>query len=237
MGAVQPLIPARFRMDEKDAMVWASLLESASIIVAAVVGIFGINAWRREHVGKRRIELAEEVMALFYEARDAIADVRNPLSLQAEGESRPASGRETEGDKLARDRAYIPIKRLQERSQLFSRIFAVQYRFMAMFGQEAGQPFLDLDTVIREIRVASGCLGDYLAERAVAANREERQRLAEDIRRAEGVVSASFADGADEIAQRMSGIVNQVEGTCRPVIAEWTTGQFAKWWHGLGIWR
>jgi len=39
---------------------WADVAQSASIIVASVVAIYGIDAWRREFVGKRRMELAEE---------------------------------------------------------------------------------------------------------------------------------------------------------------------------------
>ena len=44
---------------------------------AAGVAIYGIRSWRREFRGKRQIELAEDVLALFYEARDAITAIRS----------------------------------------------------------------------------------------------------------------------------------------------------------------
>ena len=52
------------------------VLESLALIIAAVIAAFGINAWRREHVGKKRAELAEETLALFYEAQDVINAAR-----------------------------------------------------------------------------------------------------------------------------------------------------------------
>lgn len=45
-------------------MDWLEVLTQISILVA----IYGINAWRREYVGKRQLELAEDSLALFYEA-------------------------------------------------------------------------------------------------------------------------------------------------------------------------
>lgn len=53
---------------------WIDLIQGASVIIASCVAIFGINAWRKEFVDKRRIELAEEVLALFYQAKDIIAE-------------------------------------------------------------------------------------------------------------------------------------------------------------------
>jgi hypothetical protein len=41
--------------------------------------ISGIGAWKREFVGKRQIELAEQTLAKFFELRDAIAYLRNPF--------------------------------------------------------------------------------------------------------------------------------------------------------------
>lgn len=58
---------------------WLNVVQAGSVVVAAVVAARGINTWQREYIGKRRMELAEEVLAMFYEARDAIRDVRAPF--------------------------------------------------------------------------------------------------------------------------------------------------------------
>ncbi len=52
----------------------ADVITAVSVAIAALAFVVGVNAWRREFVGKRRIELAENVLALFYEAQDAILE-------------------------------------------------------------------------------------------------------------------------------------------------------------------
>ncbi len=44
--------------------------QAVSLIVAAWTAVYGISAWRREFLGKKRIDLAEEVLVSFYEAKD-----------------------------------------------------------------------------------------------------------------------------------------------------------------------
>jgi len=38
------------------------ILQGLAVIGASIAAVLGINAWKREHLGKRRIELAEEVL-------------------------------------------------------------------------------------------------------------------------------------------------------------------------------
>jgi hypothetical protein len=39
----------------------------------AYIGYRGLTKWREERIGKRRVELAEDVLADFYQARDMSA--------------------------------------------------------------------------------------------------------------------------------------------------------------------
>ncbi len=41
----------------------------------------GIGAWKREFIDKRQIELAKQALAKFLEVRDAVAFIRDPLSI------------------------------------------------------------------------------------------------------------------------------------------------------------
>ena len=50
-------------------------ISSVAVLIAALTFIAGVSAWRREFVGKRRIELAESVLAMFYEAEDVIKQI------------------------------------------------------------------------------------------------------------------------------------------------------------------
>ena len=71
--------------EREEVMDVANILESISLIIAAWAVIIGVNAWRREYIGKRRLELAEEVLSLFYEARDIIRYIRNPFGYIGRG--------------------------------------------------------------------------------------------------------------------------------------------------------
>lgn len=41
----------------------ADVAQSVSVILACMFTIYGIDSWRREFVGKRRMELADEILA------------------------------------------------------------------------------------------------------------------------------------------------------------------------------
>ena len=64
------------------------ILKSISIIIASGVAIYGINSWRREIKWKRKYELAEETLSLFYEVQDAISIIRSPFVSVSEGKTR-----------------------------------------------------------------------------------------------------------------------------------------------------
>jgi hypothetical protein len=51
----------------------SNIIQAVSVFFASLAIIVGVDAWRREFIGKREIELAEDVLHAFYEARDAIA--------------------------------------------------------------------------------------------------------------------------------------------------------------------
>ena len=92
----------------------ASIIQALPVCLAAIALIFGIDAWKREFVGKRRIELAEEVLAKFFEVKDAIAYIRNPFSTKDEGKSRERSPSEVKDDEELLDRGYIVVDGINE---------------------------------------------------------------------------------------------------------------------------
>ena len=55
-------------------------------MVAAVIGIKGLNKWQM--IGRRRSEIAEDVLAGFYEARDRVSAIRSPAGFANESEGR-----------------------------------------------------------------------------------------------------------------------------------------------------
>jgi len=139
-------------------MDWSELFKNISIIIAAWTAVYSIDQWRREHRGKRQAELAEEVLSLFYEAKDAIGHIRNSFSFSGEGASRKAGENETPEQKEAYDKAFVVFERFNSHLELFNKIHATRYRFMAQFGAEAAKPFDTLRRLTNEIQVSARML-------------------------------------------------------------------------------
>lgn len=211
------------------------ILSALSIIVASLVAIYSINAWRREFQGKRKIELAEEVLALFYEARDAIGAIRNPFGFQGEGSTRKPEDNETPEQKNARDRAYSVYERFQKHKEIFSKLHSMRYQLMARFGKESGKPFDDIRKIVIEITVSADMLAELWCERSYS---EEKERLvASEIKEHTSIIWHSGTK--DAIVPRVEQIITDIENICRPIILEqasvlhiprWFWAKIKKWW-------
>lgn len=118
------------------------LIEIATIGEAIAIGaacwaiISGVGAWKREFIGKRKIELAEEMLATFLEMSDAVAFIRNPFSSSSEGRTRERVDNENPEHSELLDRAYIVFECYEQRREVFVRLNTLKYRFMAVFGGE-----------------------------------------------------------------------------------------------------
>lgn len=196
----------------------AQIAQSASIILAALFAIYGFDAWRREHIGKRRIELAEEVLALFYQARDAIAAIRSPFGYEGEGRTRKPSPNERPEDKDGLDQAYVLIERYNSYSELFSRIHSLRYRVMAQLGLEAAKPFDSLNEIIRELMLSAHRMSRLNTRREWASHSAEAEEKAH--REYMEIHSVYYGTGGadDPISPRVKQAVSDIERTCRSII-------------------
>lgn len=184
------------------------VITAVSVAIAALAFMAGINAWRREFVGKRRIELAENVLALFYEAQDAIREIRSPFSDIGEGSSRKHSGPETEEETKILDQAYIVFERHQKREKLFAELRSVKYRVMATFGSEAGEPFEELNSILNEIFVAAYILGARYWRRQVHGEMSKEE--SKQMEKLEEVFWSSGQEN-DQVASRVQKAVEKIE--------------------------
>ncbi len=191
----------------------AETVQTIGVLVASLTAIYGINAWQRELSGKRRYELAEEVLALFYEAKDIIISMRCPMGSGGEGISRKPSQNEDPDEKKARDRAYVPFERYEAGSHVFARLRALRYRFMAVFGQDKSRPFEDIRHVTNEIFTAAHMLSQ------IWARHDSRP---EDTRRLEAVFWQS--DEKDPTALKVDAAVSEMESICKPLIEKSSEG-------------
>lgn len=188
-------------------------ISSILVLIAALTFIAGVSAWKREFVGKSRTDLAESVLALFYEAEDVIKQIRSPHSFVGEGGTRKRADNELAEESRLLDQANIVFERYQEREKLFAQIRSMRYRVMATFGSEAAEPFDELDKIINEILVAARMLGSHYWPRQgrVEMAPEEFKKHLEEMHSYETVFWC-LGDDKDHISPHVRKTVEKIEG-------------------------
>jgi hypothetical protein len=196
---------------------WINIAQIVSVLIASLVAIFGIQAWRREFVGKRRIELAEEVLALFYQAKDVIGWIRFPFCFTTESSTRKSESVETPGQKEINDVAYVLSKRYDEHSELFSRIRSFRYRFMAQFGRNASVPFDELKSILDQLQ--SDLNSWVMASQRLHSPDMDPQEVEAQKKRIDVYAEAVWsARNDDRVSLLIEKSVKNVEQICRPQI-------------------
>jgi hypothetical protein len=187
---------------------------AGAAIFAARQGIRSLNAWRTEAVGKRKLELAEEVLADFYQVRDIICDARRPAIFVGEGSTRQKKEWENEHATRMLNAYYAPAERLMNKQDFFAHFFAKQYRFIAFFGPEAAKPYEDIGKIRNEILIAVNMLTMTYPNpqdpQKVGTSQEARQKSQSTI--------GWPSQGTDEIQKKLDTTVSDIEALCRPII-------------------
>jgi len=193
-------------------MVATEIIRTISVILAAGSFIWGIIAWRKEFIGKRKIELAENVLTLFYQASDVINFMRSSYVHSGEGKSRKRLESETKEETELLDKANVTFERYQRHSEFFSELWAIKYRFMAVFGKEAGEPFNEFKVLVQDILSSTELLSSYYRQKQSGYIKDENtyHELLERIRKTEAVVWFMGKDN-DEIGPRVRKIIGVVE--------------------------
>lgn len=183
---------------------WATALGTITMAIGACLGgwsaIRGVNAWHDEVVGRRKAELAEEVLAQFYRARDVLVWARLP----AEGARIEPAGAPGHAPSLS-----SPVERLTVESQLFSELQASRYRFMAYFGQTSARPFDEVRAIHSEVVRSVEALARDAGALDVASN-HRRKVLRQTI--------GWGGSDEDELSRRLDNAIAAIEGVCRPLI-------------------
>lgn len=202
----------------------SDFLESVSIILACWAAIAGIDTWKREFIGKRKIELAEKVLEKYFEVNDAIAFIRNPFSNIGEGKSRKKRDHERPEESELLDRAHIVFERYEAKKEVFQEFFTLKYRFMASFGREAGDIMDRTSQTVNMIFASARALGEHYWPRQgrVKMNETEFQAHLDQMHSHE----ARFWDGMDEedvVRNEMKEILKDLEAITSPCFEEVST--------------
>ena len=193
------------------------LLTSLSIIVASGTAIWGIVQWRRQMIVERKMNLAEDVLSVFYEAKDVFGAARSPASFGSEGQSFFGKKRKEFSQETVRRASayYAPAERLYREKEFFSKLQSLKYRFSAVFGEQAREPF---DTIIRtraEVISASEMLAQSEIDRVPgnpALDRDTNRQFEREI----------WSRGEDDdISRDIARAVDAIRDICEPVLTHW----------------
>lgn len=188
---------------------WTNIISASATVLATIVAVWGITAWRHQHVGQRRMEVAEMWLRLTYEAVDVISSIR---SIDFMGPSEYADRQREDGEKFTyqRDVAYGVLQRFNAPvpTRLFVRLRALRYRVQALFGKEACAPLENLSSIRSTIIARCKAL-------------PRRKPLTEEVVATIMMVISEGEDPEkDEIEARVKIVVSETEKICRPILMQ-----------------
>lgn len=183
-----------------------------SVVIAAASFVYGVSAWRREFLGKRQIELAEDVLSLAYEIEEVIRYIRSPFSNISEGHTRQRQDYESEEETELLNRAYVVFERYSSHEEKFAKFRSMKFRFKATFGRTSAEPFEEIDKVIKEIFASAHILGSHYWPRQgrVQMQQDEFQKHLDEMHHHEAVYWYQ-GDERDEIGPRVSNAIQRIE--------------------------
>jgi len=124
-------------------------------ITGGILAIIGFNAWKKEFIGKRRIELAEEVLMLFYEARDAIKYIRK-IDGEEDDETAVLWYEHFKGGRKIKDSiAQIILDKYHEKEAIFRKLNTIRHRFLLDAPKEAEKYFIDINNIVDDLLFAA----------------------------------------------------------------------------------
>ena len=198
-----------------------TLAQAGSVILACWAIISGIGAWKREFIGKRQIELAEQVLAKFFEIKDAIAMIRSPFSSSDEGSTRKRSEYESTETTNMLDRGYIVFERYSKKELAFSEFNTLKYRFMASFGADAEAIFKDVNSILNSIFVSAQMLGTHYWQRQGRVPMEpgEFEQHLREMRHHQEIFWDPGTDD-DEIRKKLEVVQQNLDALVKPCFQE-----------------
>lgn len=188
----------------------AGMITALSAAGAAIFAYRGLKTWRAEMLGRRKAELAEDVLADFYQMRDVFVWVRSPGGFGEEAAGRPREDNEDRNLANQLDAYFVPLARLHKDGAFLSAFYAKRYRFRAVFGENAHEPFLEVREVQTKITVAARML--------IRSAKQSRGKGPIVEQAQKEIYIWDSGDKDDPLTQSIDAAVAKIEALCRPAI-------------------
>jgi hypothetical protein len=196
---------------------WTQLLAIFGLLITVCVSAASLRTlakWRREKLEGAKIDAAVEALALAYEAQFIFDEIRAPLVRAHEWKDLEAKGL-TEAEVRQRASFYAISKRIDAHKDFFERLWALQPKFMAIFGPETATIF----RLVHEARKSIALACEMLANQGEPitpdqTDKEFWNQLKADVWRG----YEKFAKEGDRVGRSVLAFQGKMEAICNPII-------------------
>lgn len=206
------------------------LINSISITLASVIAIYGIGSWRRETRWKRKYELAEETLALFYDAQERLAIIRSPASYSHEGKTRNKNENENPEESSILDNAYVAFERFEREREPFNKLKVIKFKFIVAFGKEYAKPFDEVRRIISEVLNASNAVFRHQLQEGKRVNQMSQAQLEKYLEKMQAYEDKLWASDSesetDLISARMVEAIEVIEIICNNILKKQNVSLF-----------
>lgn len=147
------------------------MITALAAAAAAFAAWRGVDAWRRQIIGSKQIELAAEILEKTYEIENILQIARSPVG---EGSEHTAIKELTEEQFDDMGIAYlIPFHRISENAKIIAEWRVIRFRARAIVGEELIQHFNNIYNLFIQVRSAS----IFLAKNHERAPDQTREKM------------------------------------------------------------
>ncbi|MBO7656475.1 MAG: hypothetical protein J6S80_01975 [Alphaproteobacteria bacterium] len=143
-------------------MILINIISCLASVATAVIAGMALYAWKREFIGKKKIELAAEIMEAVYEIQDAFIYARCPAIAQPEIDeairwinAEKAKHPENTDVYPKRITYLIPHRRLEEKQEVINKFRTLQNKAYMYWGKDMYAAFVKLTDFNQRIMRAS----------------------------------------------------------------------------------
>jgi hypothetical protein len=168
---------------------------------------------------RRRYELAEQILPIVYEARDALKFARTRVIMKGEGESRGPEEPENEKLRDTRNSYFVPVERLAKNARPFADLGTLRYASISHFGPESGAAIDAILEVHGHITNTASVLIELAEAEVEMSNvgaRDFRRQQIDPLR----WVLWGAGERPDEIDRKLADAIARLEATYRPALLE-----------------
>lgn len=196
---------------------WTQLLTILGFLITICIAIGGFRTfdrWKIEQIEERKIDVALNALSIAYESKFVFEAIRSPMSFPYEWKDMPRRDSENDDSWNHRGSFYAVLKRIEQNKEFFDRLWSLQPRFMAFFGQETESTFLKLHQARRFIEVSGQMLAWRMNDRHDDNSVRQREQMEADIWNGLDEVYPN----TNRVSTRLADFRIEIEGLCKPVI-------------------